>query len=293
MRRFRLSMRTRHYLEGYGFVSLWIVGFFLFMAVPLGRSLFFSFHKLSMSQHGLVATYVGGDHYRAAFVTDVNFLPLLRDTMVTMLTHVPLVLVFSMFSALLLNRRAVGRILFRGIFFLPVIIASGAVLRKLLELGAGQLPIFRDYDLFNLLGRFIPGQVLMPLLEFADSLTLVMWDAGVQTLIFLAGLQTISPQLYEAARCDGATAWESFWKITFPMILPMVFVNVLYSLVNSFTKTDNRVMDHILNVVFRNNDFGYGSAIGWMYFLMIAAVLGLVFALFRKSLANVEGRGGA
>ncbi len=112
----------------------------------------------------------------------------------------------------------------------------------------------------------------------------------MQILIFLAGLQTISVSLYEAAKCDGATAWESFWKITFPMIMPMMLVNTLFSIVSSFTKADNQIMSHILNVVFKTNDFGYGSAMGWIYFVFIFMVLGLVFLLFRKSLGATEGR---
>ncbi|MNC42495.1 Inner membrane ABC transporter permease protein YcjO [compost metagenome] len=117
-----------------------------------------------------------------------------------------------------------------------------------------------------------------------------MWDSGVQILIFLAGLQTISVSLYEAAKCDGATAWESFWKVTFPMIMPMMLVNTLFSIVSSFTKADNQIMSHILNVVFKNNDFGYGSAMGWIYFVFIFIILGIVFMLFRKSLGATEGR---
>ncbi len=289
--KWKLNMRWRHFLEGYSFVGLWIAGFFLFMAIPLGRSLYYSFQELKTSREGLIAEYVGTLHFRAAFTVDVSFLPLLRETMTTMLSHVPLVLVFAMICALLLNRHARGRMFFRGIFFLPVIIASGTILKKLMEQGAAQLPIFMQYDLYSKLRLFIPGDVLITLLEYSDSLTLVMWDSGVQILIFLAGLQTISPQLYEAAKCDGATKWESFWKITFPMILPMVFVNTLFTMVNSFTKADNGVMNHLRTVVFSNNNYGYGSALGWIYFMMIFMLLGIVFLLFRKSLTSMEGRG--
>ncbi|MBB3108797.1 ABC-type sugar transport system permease subunit [Paenibacillus phyllosphaerae] len=290
-KKFGLSMRGRHILEGYSFVSLWIIGFFLFMAIPLGRSLYYSLNNLEMSKNGLVATYVGLTHYRAAFTSDVDFVPLLQTTMTTMLTQVPLILIFSMFSALLLNGKIKGRGIFRGIFFLPVIIASGAILKELLQQGAAQLPIFYNNDLYYKLSGIIPGNILEPLLQYADSLTLVMWDSGVQILIFIAGLQTISPSLYEAAHCDGATKWEAFWKVTFPMIVPMLFVNTLYSIVNSFTKADNQVMDYIMNNVFANNNYGYGSAMGWIYFLLIAVVLAIVFAIFRKGMAATEGRG--
>ncbi len=278
----KLSMRARHILEGYSFVSLWIIGFFLFMAVPLGRSFYYSLNELKPTREGLQATFVGLNNYREAFTTDVDFFPLLVDTMTNMVTQVPLILIFAMFSAILLNRNAVGRTFFRGVFFLPVIIASGAALRKLLEQGAAKLPIFYQFDLYQKLNSIIPSNILNPLLEYADALTLVMWDSGVQILIFLAGLQTISVSLYEAAKIDGATQWEIFWKITFPMLMPIIFVNLLYSIVNSFTKPDNAVMNHLLNVVFVRNDYAYGSAIGWLYFIFIFFILGFVFLVFRK-----------
>lgn len=286
-----LSMRGRHIFEGYSFIFIWIVGFLMFMVIPLGKSLYFSLNNLEATKEGLKASYTGFTHYRAAFTTDIDFVPLLQSTVTTMLSQVPLILIFAMFSALLLNRPFRGRTLFRGIFFLPVIIASGAILRELLEQGAAQLPIFYQYDLYSKLNAFIPDSILEPLLEYADSLTLVMWDSGVQILIFIAGLQTISPALYEAAKCDGATKWESFWKITFPMIMPMMFVNTLYSVVNSFTKTDNQIMNHIMNNVFKSNNYAYGSAMGWIYFIVISVVLAVVFFIFRKSLSTVEGRG--
>lgn len=290
-KKFGFSMRGRHILEGYSFISLWIIGFLLFMAIPLGKSFYYSLNNLEMSKNGLIASYAGMLHYREAFTTDVDFLPLLKSTLTTMLTQVPLILIFAMFSALLLNGKIKGRGFFRGIFFLPVIIASGAILKELLQQGAAQLPIFYQYDLFGKLNGFIPAELLEPLLKYADSLTLVMWDSGVQILIFIAGLQTISPSLYEAAHCDGATKWEAFWKVTFPMITPMLFVNTLYSIVNSFTKADNKVMDYIMNSVFANNNYAYGSAMGWIYFIVISLVLGIVFLIFRRSLAAAEGRG--
>lgn len=290
-RRLRLSIRGRHIMEGYMFISIWIIGFLAFMAYPLGLSLYYSFNNLELTQGGLQPTYAGLTHYRAAFGSDIAFRPRLFETLEMMVTQVPLILIFSMFCALLLNRHFKGRGFFRGVFFLPVIIASGAILRELLEQGAAKLPIFLDYDLFNQLSTFIPYDILENLLIYADSLTLVMWDAGVQILIFIAGLQTISPSLYEAAKCDGATKWESFWKITFPMIIPMLFVNTLYTVVNSFTKSNNSVMTYIMDSVFKSNNYAYGSALGWIYFIFIAIVLGIIFIIFRKSLTASDSKG--
>ncbi|WP_424768231.1 carbohydrate ABC transporter permease [Paenibacillus sp. sgz302251] len=289
-KRSRLSMKGRRILEGYTFISLWVLGFLLFMAIPLGRSLYYSFNQLVTSKTGLQATYVGFDQFRKAFTADVNFLPALQGTIVNMITQVPLILVFAMFSALLLNRPMIGRTFFRGVFFLPVIIASGAILQELLDQGADRLPIFNQPDLIFTLRTIVPPDVLEPLLQTADNLTLVMWHSGVQILIFLAGLQTISTSLYEAAEIDGATKWEAFWKITFPMIIPMILVNTLFSVVSSFTEVNNQMMQYIRNVVFSQNDYGYGSAIGWIYFVVIFIIIGIVFTLFRRGLENSEDR---
>jgi oligogalacturonide transport system permease protein len=275
-------MRFRHILEGYSFVSLWVIGFLLFLAIPLGKSLYYSFNKMELTNQGLKATYNGVQFYRDAFTVDVDFVPKLMSTITTMITHVPLIIIFAMFSALLLNRPFRGKMVFRSIFFLPVIIASGVVLQKLLDQGAATLPIFVQYDLARVLSQYVPGEVLLPLLKMMDSLTLVMWDSGVQILIFLAGLQSISTSLYEAAKCDGATPWESFWKITFPMIMPLILVNILFSIVNSFTKINNSIMVYINTVAFKNNDYGYGAALGWIYFVIIFVIILIVMFMFRK-----------
>jgi oligogalacturonide transport system permease protein len=280
-----LSMRTRHYFEGYSFISIWIIGFFLFMAIPLGKSLYYSFQELKITTEGLQPTFIGLQYFREAFTIDVQFPPFLISTVGSMLLQVPLILIFSIFSAILLNRNFLGRGMFRGIFFLPVIITSGTVLQKLRDNGAETLPIFTQYNLYSKLNDIIPSQILLPLLQTLDSLTVVMWDSGVQILIFLAGLQSISVQLYEAAKCDGATPWESFWKITFPMIMPMIFVNTLFTIVNSFTKADNLVMTYI-QTVFKDSNYGYASALGWIYFLISFVLIGFVFFIFRNNLSE-------
>ncbi|MEX2103953.1 MAG: sugar ABC transporter permease, partial [Bacilli bacterium] len=251
----------------------------------LGKSLYYSFQELKITNAGLQPTFIGLRHFREAFTINVEFPPFLISTVGSMLIQVPLILIFSIFSAILLNRNFLGRGMFRGIFFLPVIITSGAVLQKLRDNGAESLPIFTQYNLYDKLNDIIPGQIMLPLLQTLDSLTVVMWDSGVQILIFLAGLQSISVQLYEAAKCDGATPWESFWKITFPMIMPMIFVNTLFTIVNSFTKADNLVMTYI-QAVFKDSNYGYASALGWIYFLISFVLIGFVFFIFRNNLSE-------
>ncbi|TJY42165.1 sugar ABC transporter permease [Cohnella pontilimi] len=287
---FKISMRGRHILEGYSFISIWVVGFLLFLAVPLGRSLYFAFHRLEITANGLKASPNGFQFFRDAFTVDVGFTPALIHTMTNLVLHVPLILVFAMFSALLLNRPFVGRLAFRSIFFLPVIIASGTVLQKLLDQGAATLPIFLQYDVANKLNDYVPTAVLLPLLSMMDSLTLVIWDSGVQILIFLAALQSVPVSLYEAADMDGATPWEKFWKITLPIITPMILVNTLFSIVNSFTEIRNSVMQYIQMIAFEKNNYGYASALGWIYFVIIFLIILIVLYIFRNAGSNNYNR---
>lgn len=103
-----------------------------------------------------------------------------------------------------------------------------------------------------------------------------MTNSGIQIFIFLAGLNSISPTLYEAAQIESATAWESFWKITFPMILPMILVNAVYSIIDSFTSINNKVMTYVYDMAFTNREFGLSSAMCWLYFLCLGILVGLV-----------------
>ncbi|MBD2861515.1 carbohydrate ABC transporter permease [Paenibacillus oceani] len=286
----RLSLRTRTMFEGYAFVSLWVIGFAVFMAMPLIESIIYSFQDLKLTGGKLASTPVGLKHYRHAFTVDVDLLPTLQTTMVKMIVHVPLILIFSMFSALLLNRPMKGRVFFRGVFFLPVIIATGQTLSTLTKQGAATLPIFQQAGLKETLAEYIPLQLLNPLLTMMDSLTLVMWGAGVPILILLAGLQTVSPTLYEAAKCDGATGWECFWKITFPMLMPMLFISTLFSIVDSFTSVTNEMMRFIYELIFNKFNFAYGAAVGWIYSICIFVIIGIVFFLFRNTTALSQER---
>jgi len=287
-----MSMRTRHVLEGYTFVFPWILGFVLFMGFPLATSLIYSVQKLSWKKEGggLEGMWIGLQNYREAFTTDVNFLPILLRTVGSMLLTLPFILVFSMIVAILLNRNMKGQTFFRGVFFLPVIIASGQVLQKLVDQGAANMQIFQISPMIRFVFSLLPMQLLEPLFPVLNQVTLIMWDSGVQIIIFLAGLQTISSHLYEAARCDGATPWEAFWKITFPLIAPMILVNTLYTIVNSFTKVGNPMMVYVKDAFLKHQKFGYAAAAGWIYFIVIFLLIALVLFLFRNANQAADGR---
>ena len=209
--------------------------------------------------------------------------------------QVPTILIYSLFVALLLNREFPGRMLLRGVFFLPVIIASGVILdilkadvmSEITLSGEKSGALFRVSALTDMLTQMGLGSDLIALIsETANSIFELSWRSGIQILLFIAGLQTVPTHLYEAATMDGCTAWEKFWKITFPLLTPVMMISLVYTITDHFTSATNSAMRMILDYS-SNFELAYSSALSWMYFLVILLVLGVLFALFGKRIVYV------
>src|SRR5690606_30645317 len=194
-----------------------------------------------------------------------------------------------LFTAFLVNQKIRGRLFFRAVFFLPVVIASGLVVERLFEqlvetgqtMGAQQT-VTRGIDLPGIVHLYLPEEVANAILDVLNRLTLILWRSGIQILLFLAGFQGISGTYYEAARCDGATDWELFWKVTLPMLSPIILVNIIFTIVGSFTDRFNPMLDLIRDAAFTGTfRMGFAAAMGWVYFAVIFLVLALVLATSR------------
>lgn len=288
-KKFKLTLTTRNSLKGLVFVLPYIIGIIAFFIYPICLSL-----KLSVAEEiKIVGMKVSGftfDHFKRAFLIDVDFLPTFGESVTQTLTQFPLTIVLSLIIAILLNRDIKCRGLFRVIFFIPFLLGSGEVMQQLLNQGV-------DRAVLNVTdGRLIPYNVLAyfgaTIIETVETimgvLVKVLWGSGVQILLFLSGLQSISSSLYEAARIDGATEWEIFWKVTVPMISPMLLLNVVYTVVNSFTDMKNPLLTYINTYGFVNAEFSYSAALGWIYFLFIGILVGLIFAIMAKYIHTNE-----
>ena len=286
-KKFKLDLHTRNSLKGLVFVSPYILGVLMFFIYPIIFSL-----RLSVSTDiKVVGMHMSGfslSQYIRGFVVDVDFLPTfgaaIKDTMV----NFPLIIVLSLIIAVLLNRDIKFRGLFRVIFFIPFLLGSGEVMQQLLNQGV-------DRAVLNIMdGRLIPYNVLMyfgstvtnAVQTILGVLVTVLWGCGVQILLFLSGLQSISPALYEAAKIDGATEWEIFWKVTIPMISPMMLLNLVYTLVDSFTNKSSELLTYVNKVGLK--EFQYGSALGWIYFAFIGLLVAIVFAIMQKHIHTSE-----
>jgi ABC-type sugar transport system permease subunit len=282
-RRRRFSLDTRLALEGYMFMSLWIVGFVLFMAFPLLYSLVISFYKVNFLGAEIRMDFVGLNNFKYAFLKDTQFPTLFLLFMKQTVLILFIIVLFALIVAVLVSQRFPGRFLYRAIFFLPVVLSSNSILDRLEASQGGKLAFLENYDIAGWLQQYLSKGMSDPLLAVMNNFVLILWFSGVQVLIFLGGLQTISPSVYEAARIDGATPWESFWKITLPGIAPFVMLNLVYTTVDQFTSPFSDLLQYIAQV--RTNPimgFGYSSSLGWIFFMFVLVFIGLIMLLGRR-----------
>ena len=274
-----LTVEKRRYLCGYVFVLPWVLGFALFMLYPLIQSFLLSISRIT-DLKGLQLKVVGMENYEHLFTENIEFVPAFISTLKTSILWTPFILVFALIIALLLNQEIKLRGLFRIIYFLPVLLGNGYIFEKLG--GATNILEFPESIETAITFYFSPR-----LAEFIQQLIMqiisVSWKTGVPIIIFLAGLQSIPESYYEAAKMDNASGWYSFWKITLPLLSPIILLNAVYTLIDSFRSTDNEIAALIVNVVFKNAEYEYGSAMGWSYFTAVFAAVGLVLLIFRKA----------
>lgn len=277
-----LSLRKQEIIWGYIFVAPWVIGAAVLLVWPLLRSLLLSFENVR-DLINLQTEWVGLANYTEAFREDVGFLPRLLSSVRDLALNLPLILVFSMMMALLVTGVNRGQTFLRAVFFLPVVIGSSGVITELLEAGAGDMIIDSTMErLMAGLGESTGEEqgIVAPVQVVVERLTLIIWHTGVQILLFIAGLNSIPPSLYEAARVDGSTGWEAFWKITLPMLSPVMLVAAIYTVIDSFTDPLNSVVNYIMDISLREQlRLGYGAALSWVYFIVVFLLILLLVRL--------------
>ena len=273
-------MQQRRARTGYLFILPFIIGFILFMVKPMIQSLVMSFNNVKLIPgQGFQLTWLGLDNYHNAVAVDPYFNQYLLEEISRMAINTIATLVLSFVIAVILNQDFKGRTLARAIFFLPVILSSGVLpgIEKQNEFynmmagvaesmeGASGINISAALqDMLSVSG--VASGVFDVIFQMIDAIYDIVMASGIQIIVFLTGLQAISPSLYEAANVEGCSAWEAFWKITFPMVSPLLLVNCIYTIIDFFMKNDNRVMERISTVMYSDFNFGVSSAMSWIYF---------------------------
>jgi len=273
-----MSLKRKDRLIGLLFFSPWIMGFLLFTLYPLIYSIRLSFNEYQQLPGGAVMNWAGLRYFEQAWNVDLNFKVNLSNTMLFIGCGTPVILVFALILAILLNNNFPLRSFFRVLFFMPVLIMSGPVINRLLsryttDFSANSPMI---YQFINNLPEFISKPVLMVL----NNLVLMLWFSGVQILIFLAGLQKISPDLYAAAEIDGAGTWEKFWKITLPFMKPLILVTTAYTVMTLSNYSNNSVNRQIRDSMFlTSNLYSLAAAMSWIYFISLVLLLLLIYLI--------------
>lgn len=289
----KMPYEKRKAMYGYGFIALWMVGTLFFFLIPLVKSLWYSFNEVSIGTGKMLTKFVGLEKYDYVLNTDPNYTTYLKDMLLETLWKTPLVLIFSLFIAVILNQKFRGRTLSRAIFFLPVIIATGPVYKIINgdmsstgNTGAAQFSTMFSTDLVGELLQFLgiyglSDKMSTMISTVADNIFGIVWASGIQILLFLGALQNIPPSAKEAAQMEGATSWEYFWKITLPYVSPFILANLIFTVIDSFTSPMNTVMGRILTMK-EEWKFGEASAMAWIYFAIVLAAVGLVTAIVNK-----------
>ena len=294
-RRRNASLEKRRARSGYVFTLPFILGIILVYLPILIDSIWWSFFTSStVIKDGVyeeVLTFNSINYYVDAFTKSPTFTTTLLASVQQILFEVPAIIIFSLFIAVVLNQKMLGRAVFRAIFFVPVIISTGLMdsingadiatdqMQGGIDDGSGSTAgagIINALDVQVLFQSMaIGGELVTYVVGLVNDIYNIINYSGVQMLIFLAGLQSISPSIYEACRIDGATGWETFWKVTFPMISPMILVNAVYTVIDSLTRGNNSMMGLIL----QQPDPHQGIAMYWIYFVLVLLIIGIVAAI--------------
>ncbi|MDX9692418.1 MAG: sugar ABC transporter permease [Acholeplasmataceae bacterium] len=293
--KFKMSRVLRENLIGYSFIMIWIIGFLVFVLYPFLSSIVYGLSNVRILGTGIDVDFHWFTNYRNIFQIEegFEFTEALVDFLKDLAFQVPIIIVFSVLIAVLLNQPIKGRGIFRSIFFLPVIIASGPVINELVSQGAGGANIFESYGFIAVIESTLNPALAEPIVNIFSEIIIIFWFSGVQILIFLAGLQKVDGQIYEAARVDGAGPWESFWKITLPSLSNLVFVNIIYTVVLLSTFSENPVIVSIrsnMSSTREGSGYGMATAMAWVYFLVIMIILGLIAFVFIPKEYKVRGK---
>ena len=290
------SLDKKKARAGWFFVAPFLIGFVLIYLPVIFSSIQSSFFHISRGQ---LDKFIGLENYRYALLDSTEFVTTLGSGLLQLAIDIPAIVIFSLFLAVIMNQKMIGRAAFRAILFVPVILSTGII--SSIEAGNSSLSAAMDSTIENgseqsgnntsateiisaadvamlFEGMKIGTGLVTYIVNLVNNVYGIINRSGVQLLIFLAGLQSISPAIYESCSIDGATSWETFWKITFPMISPMILVNTIYTVIDSFTSTSNSIMSYILNEHTGGGGQGqvHATAMGWIYFVIVLAAIAVI-----------------
>ncbi len=291
-----LSLKQKKTLHGLVFISPFLIGFIFFFLYPFIQALIFSFSELEITHTGYELINVGLENYKHTLFVNPEFNRILFESVTKIMAHIPAVIIFSFFIANILNQDFKGRLLARLIFFLPFILSSGVIIElerqnimnaELVE--GAEFMMGLDSTLNTILVQLkLPTIFIDYIITIVDQIPQILEESAIPILIFLAGLQAIPGSLYESADIEGATGWEKFWKITWPLLSPFFLVNAVYVVVISLTSVRNPVVNFIQDQAWGAAGYGISVAMSMIYFIAVAVMLAIVMLIISKNIFYME-----
>jgi ABC-type sugar transport system permease subunit len=293
MKRKSPTLQQKKSRLGILFVTPWFLGFVFLFSIPLYKSFLYSLNTLTLGKGGFDTKYEGFSFYKQLFMSHPTFNRTLIEAISDILINVPSITIFSLFVATLINQKFRGRVFARAVFFLPVLLAAPVLsLENSSEMASiastitGSLSedggfAFTSFELQRMLVEAGVGNgIISYITGSVDRIYEIISSSGVQILIFLAALQSISPSLYEAAKIEGTTGYEAFWKITFPMLSPILLTNIVYTVIDSYST--NALSQMITDTAFQTLNFSLSAAMAWVYFLIVSVILLMTMTLVSR-----------
>ena len=286
-----VELKSRY---GYMFTTHWIIGIVIFFALPLIQSIIFSFSEIEVIGGGIDVHFKGIENYKQILLVDANYDTWVTSSVTSYLYSLPIIILLSMSLALILNQKFRGRLFFRALYFLPVIISTGAVINHIFRTTGSNMSDIGVSDAYS--ANMISVDDIVKLLdisgEVADFITTtiskifdLVWSCGIQIVLFLAGLQSVPQSFFEASRVEGATKWEEFWFITFPMLSRVTLLVTIFTMVELITSERTTLIKNVYSMM-RAGNYDETSAMMWFYFLICGAVMGLFVFLYQRFLVK-------
>lgn len=294
-----LSFEQKQRLAGYAFISPLIFGFFILFLPSIVKTFVFSLNDIVIGNSAYTLEWKGFDYYYEALFVNADFIQYVIKSLGEMLVYVPTIIIFSLFMASLLNQTFKGRVFARSVFFLPVVLATGIVTKAdmnydLVEVISGMTELNEEGTQLIGMASFLYSLNFSPaLIEIvvtaANGIENVVNSSGMQIFILLAAFQEIPQSSYEAAAVEGASKWETFWKITIPSVKNQIILTAIYTVIDIFTKTDNKLFNFIYEIGFEGNQYGLAMAMYIIYLLAIGVMLGIVMLTIGRAVRKSEG----
>lgn len=291
----KVSLVERREAGGYIFIAPWFIGMIVFFLIPFIQSIWFAFCDISFSENGLVQKFVGLKNFRIVFFESPTVFQKLTGSIGQMLSELVLIITISFFLSIILNQNFIGKTFARAVFALPLIVSTGVLLsifkNSLFSQSQGgiqETTLFHAAGMRDLLESTGLGENFIgTIVDIVNQLVDMLWKSGVQIIVFLSGIQSIPSSYYEVCDIEGATSWQRFWQVTFPIMMPFCLLNIVYTIIDSFTYYSNPVMTQIMTY-FKNIQYSLSNALAIAYFVVMIVITGIIAALVSSRIVYID-----